>query len=48
MTLLHLIRRLGLVVRARRERPRLESYRVSREPKMLDGQRPPKWRWRFL
>lgn len=28
--------------------PRLESYRVSREPKMLDGQRPPRWKWRFL
>lgn len=51
MNLLYLIRRLGIGVRARRQRkPDLERYRVERRPVMLDGRpaRPPRWRWRWL
>lgn len=48
MTLLSLIRRLNLVVLARRRRPDPTTYRVERKPVMLDGKRPPRWRWRFL
>lgn len=49
--LLYLIRRLGIGVRARRQRkPDLSTYRVQRRPVMLDGRRarPPRWRWMWL
>lgn len=46
--LLRWLRWSGRPVLARRRKPDPTAYRVDRLPKLLDGKRPPRWRWMFL